>query len=912
MKQFLNLKDFFALLLLLSMSTQLNAQVESLNLRGSIVSQKDGSPLPGATVMMINIKDTSRSKYLSANADGTFLFEGLEKAFYRLKISSIGYKSFEKIIRLQLADNDIGAISIAEDVVALKEVQIEEQIAPVQQKGDTTQYNAAAFKANPDATSADLVKKMPGITVDQSGVKANGETVQQVLLDGKRFFGQDPLLSLNTVPAEMVDKVLVYDEQSEQSKLTGFDDGNTIKTMDLITKSGKKNGQFGELYAGAGTDELYKAGGSANSFNGDQRITVLAMSNNINQQNFGQEDLVGLAGSGGRGGFRRGGSNSFITGEQSGITQTNSVGINFTDQLSKKLSIEGSYFLNSTDNAQDENLSRETFLNERSQFYQENSRSRTENENHRLNLRLDYDMDDNNKLLLRSSLSVQNQTSADFTNGLTFLEGGTLLSAVDNLYKSTNESYNINNRLIYQHKFKKIGRTLSLSVNQSTTPSKQDINFQDFQNDSLINYLTDAKNQQYQTSVTYTEPVGTSAQLSAKYEYKTAQRASDISVFGEDEEGKTEFASGLSNKFNSDYSYHQPKISYSYNRIGTNIGIDLGFQQAVLKNEVILPLEVNTKNTFSSLLPSIRGRLELSQKTRLYARYSTSTTEPSISQLQNVINNTNPLFINLGNENLNQTYSQSLRLGARYVNSEKNISLSNFSSVQNSYNYITDNTSVLRKDSTINGILIQRGAQLTAPVNLNGYWSAQNNTTFGIAVPQIKNNINASLNVRYVRTPGMLNEQVNYANTYSAALRLGLSSNISKKIDYNLYYEIDGSQVKNSLQVNSNSSYNTQTFAIEATLTLWKGIVWRNDTYFQRYSASNAAFNSTYTLWNMGIAKKFLKNNRGELELSVFDLLGQNQSFSQTINSRYLEEVQTKVLQQYFMLTFTYRFSHFK
>ena len=403
--------------------------------------------------------------------------------------------------------------------MALKEVQIEEQIAQVQQKGDTTQYNAAAFKANPDASSADLVKKMPGITVDQSGVKANGETVQQVLLDGKRFFGQDPLLSLNTVPAEMVDKVLIYDEQSEQSKLTGFDDGNTIKTMDLITKSGKKNGQFGELYAGAGTDELYKAGGSANAFNGDQRITILAMSNNINQQNFGQEDLVGLGGSGGRGGFRRGGGNSFITGEQSGITQTNSVGINFTDQLSKKLSIEGSYFLNSTDNAQDESLSRETFLNERSQFYQENSRSKTENENHRLNLRLDYEMDENNKLLLRSSLSVQNQSNAEFTNGLTFLEGGTILSAVDNLYKSTNESYNINNRLIYQHKFKKIGRTVSMSLSQITTPSTQDINFQDYQNDSLINYLTDAKNQQYQASVSYTEPVGTSAQLSAKYEW---------------------------------------------------------------------------------------------------------------------------------------------------------------------------------------------------------------------------------------------------------------------------------------------------------------------------------------------------------------------------------------------------------
>lgn len=889
----------------------IDAQNDTLSLKGVIVSQADNSPIIGSTIMLINIKDSTKSKYQSAGINGGFKFVGLGQAFYRLKITSIGFKPFQKIIRLQLPSNDLGRITLAVDEIAIKEVRVNEQIAPVQQKGDTTQYNAAAFKTNPDANTADLVKKMPGIVVDQDGVTANGETVQQVLLDGKRFFGQDPLLSLNTIPAEIVDKVLVYDEQSEQSKLTGFDDGNTTKTMNLITKSGKKNGKFGNVYAGAGNNDLYKAGGNLNSFKDDRRVTIIGMSNNINQQNFGQEDLVGLGGSGGRGGFRRGGNSSFITGEQDGITQTNSFGINFTDKLNKKLTVEGSYFLNSTDNNQNESLIRETFLNKGSQFYEETSKSNSSNDNHRLNLRLDYDLNDNTKLMLRSNFSLQNQINRELTTGRSFVDSSIPLSLVNNLYESKSESFNMNHNLIYQHKFKKVGRTITVDINEQTTPTKQNLSFDDFAQDSIFNYSSKTLNQNYGAVITYTEPIGSSAQFATKYEYKTTKRNSDINVFGEDDFGEQRFNSALSNDFNSNYSYHQPELSYSIRKLGSQFSVDLAYQEAILKNDYILTEGIESKQSFHSLLPSIQGRLELNSKTRLFARYSTSTSEPTISQLQNVVNNTSPLFISIGNPDLDQTYIHSLRLGARYVNSEKNISLSNFSSVQNSVNYIGENTSVLTSDSLINGVMLQRGAQLTSLSNVNGYWSAQNNTTFGIAVPKIKNNVNTSLNFRYVKTPGNLNGELNYSNAFTTTFKLGLSSNISKKIDYNIYYQILASRVENSLQNNNNSSYNTQTLAVELNLMLGKGFVFRNDTYLQNYNASNESFNTSYTLWNMGIAKKFLKNDKGELELSVFDLLGQNQNFSQNVNSRYLEEVQTEVLQQYFMLTFTYQFRKF-
>lgn len=905
------------LLLVLSFSllisiNSIHAQADSLSLKGKIINKSDQTAIIGATVKLINIKDSTRSAYGSSTLDGSFNFPTLERAFYRLKVTSIGYKPFQKLIRLQLPNSDIGTIYLEEDVIALKEVEIVEQLVPVQQKGDTTQYNADAFKVNADANSSDLVKKMPGIVVNSDGVTADGETVEQVLLDGKRFFGQDPLLSLNTIPAEIVDKVLVYDEKSEQSKLTGFDDGNTIKTMNLITKSGKQNGQFGKIYGGYGERGLYKAGGSLNAFNQDQRITLLGMSNNINQQNFGQEDLVGV--SSGRGGFRRGGNSSFITGEQNGITTTNSAGINLSDQWGKKVSMEGSYFFNATDNVQQQDLKRETFLSDGSQFYEENQTANTDNLNHRLNFRLDYTINENNSLLVRSNLSLQENNTKELTFGKSTLGNSLLLSETNNQYERESNAFNSNTNLTFQHKFKKVGRTVSIRVAQQARPSDQEIEFIDFAQDSLIDYLTDANYSEYSSTVTYTEPIGSLAQLSAKYTLSYANRDSKTDVFGvaSNEENRS-YISELSNHFESDYEYHQPSVGYSFNQMGKHYAVELAYQESRLRNKALLFAENTNTNTFSALLPSFLIRTELSTKTRLFARYSTSTTAPSVSQLQEVINNTNPLFLSVGNAELDQSYSQSLRMGIRHTNSDKNMSISNFSRVQQTMNYIADKTAVLRSDSLVNGsVSLLEGAQLTSPTNLDGYWLVQNNSTFGIAVPKLKNNLNLSANLRYERIPGMLNEVTGFSNTYSAALKVALSSNISKKIDYNIYYEINANAVNNTIQNNSTSKYNTQTLAAELSLTFPMGIVLRNDVYFQQYTGANASFNTQYTLWNIGLAKKFLKNKRAELELSVFDLLGQNQSFNQTVNARYLEESETQLLQQYLMLSFTYQLRNFK
>ncbi|MEO9483674.1 MAG: outer membrane beta-barrel protein [Ekhidna sp.] len=888
-----------------------NGQESKLRASGALIDQSDKSPLVGATIVMVNIKDSTRSRFAVADGEGRFVIDDLERAFYKLRISSVGYEPYMKLLRITLPETNLQTISIKPDLTLLDQVTVETEVIAVQQMGDTTQYNAAAFKTNPDASASDLVSKMPGIVVDSDGVTANGESIEQVLLDGKRFFGQDPLLSLNTIPAEVVDKVQVYDEESDQSQFTGFNDGNTTKTMNVVTKEDKRNGQFGKVYAGAGENELYKAGLTLNAFNKEKRLTILGMSNNINQQNFGSEDLVGVGG-GGRGGFRGGGNQNFITGTQDGITTTNSVGVNFTDDWSKKMTFEGSYFFNQSNNTNDQLLTRESFLSDQTQLYTEDQKTDTENYNHRLNLRMNYKINDKNNLLIRSSFSFQDNQYEEVTLGQT-TRSNEVLNGTFNTFLSKNQAFNFNNNLIFQHKFEKVGRTISFDLNTRVNPTMRESFYEDLTLDSLIEYKTDETQLTIGSAATYTEPVGVSGQIALRYQVSHTGRDSEKETFVLNEgAGTSTLNDALSNTFESGYTRHVPSIRYAKNQFGNRFDVSLAYQDARLNNSQLQPEVGNFDRSFGNFLPSISGRFEVGTGS-VFFRYTSSTTEPSVSQLQNVLNNSDPLFLSVGNPNLGQTYTHSLITRLQKNNLDKNITFSNFTRVQASNNYITTGTSVILADSVATGgVTLVEGAQVNSPVNLDGFWSVRNNSSYGMLIPSIKNNLNVSLGLTYQRLPGITNDVVNISNTYSMDVKFGLVSNISENVDYNIYYQINGSRVNNSIQSESNNQYYTQTVGTKLNLIFWKGLVFRNETYFQKYNGVNDSFDTSYTLWNMGVAKKFLKNNSGELELSVFDLLGNNQSFSQTVTPQYVQESQTRVLQRYFMLTFTYQIRNFK
>ncbi|UXX79191.1 outer membrane beta-barrel protein [Reichenbachiella carrageenanivorans] len=890
--------------------TSYGQEITKSKVFGRLVDKTDGSMIIGATVQIHNLKDSSKSRYAITDVQGIFLMNEVEQAFYKMSIKSLGYKPYTRTVRISLEEMNFGNLLLEQDLKVLEDVEIQGAIVAMEVKGDTVLYNADAYKVNPDASTADLVKKMPGIVIDENGVTANGETVEQVLLDGKRFFGQDPLLSLNTIPAEVVQKVEVFDQQSERSQFTGYDDGNTTRTMNVVTKEDKRNGQFGKAYAGYGTDSRYKAGANINSFKGDQRLTVIGMTNNINQQNFSGEDLAGL--SGGGGGFRRG-NNNLMTGTQNGITQTHSLGLNFTDEWSEKVKFEGSYFYNQTNNSRDQVTGREIYNGDSIQYYDENKNADTDNLNHRFNSRISYDINKKNKLVIRPSISYQDNESLTYTDGSTVDGFGTVLNQTKNNYLSGNEAFNVNNEISYMHKFDKIGRTVSLEVETQYKETDRENYYEDISLDSITQYLTDEIDYTIGTTLGYTEPVGNTAQLSATYELSYRERNADKNTYIiNPDTGVGDFNEQLSNHFISGYTQHKTEVSLSNRTPATFYQFGLGYQYAKLDNQQVQPDAGNFVNGFSSILPSAMGRVQLGSEADLFIRYRTSTSTPSINQLQNVIDNSDPLFISIGNPELNQSYTHSLMMRFNKPNPDKNRSLSNFTRVETTHNYITNETTYAPKDSVYTGgIVVQRGAQISRPINMNGYWNINNNTTHSFLIDKIKSNLNTTVGFNYRRLPGRTNDQINISNTYTGNIKLALVSNISENFDFNVYYDVSSNLVNNSIETISNTNYTTQTTGAKLNWIFGGGFVFRNDIYYQKYNGIEDSFDSQYVLWNMSVARKFLKNDAGELELSVFDLLGQNQSFSQSVNAAYVQEVRTEVLQQYFMLTFTYQLRRF-
>ncbi|MFN5876983.1 MAG: carboxypeptidase regulatory-like domain-containing protein, partial [Ignavibacteria bacterium] len=291
------MKTFVTTFLLPFVTTCVVAQ--SINIKGKVVQSADASPVPGAAIKLVSVKDSTQTRGGYAERDGAFSIKEVPFGAYRLSISAIGFRKLESTVFVREGKNDVGTFRMQIDTVKGSAINVEATAIRMEVKGDTMDYNAQAFKTNPNATAEDLVKKMPGITVENGTVKAQGEEVRRVTVDGREFFGDDAQATLRNLPADMVDRVQVFDRGSDLSMFSGFDDGNTSKQMNVVTRKDKRNGSFGRLYAGYGDQDRYQAGATINNFSGPQRISLIGMANNVNQQNFSFQDILGTMGGGG-------------------------------------------------------------------------------------------------------------------------------------------------------------------------------------------------------------------------------------------------------------------------------------------------------------------------------------------------------------------------------------------------------------------------------------------------------------------------------------------------------------------------------------------------------------------------------------------------------------------------------------
>lgn len=929
------MKKIILLICSILLSNSLFSQISVVGEVREILTQK---PLKSAYVSLIKMTDTTKRSTIPTDVTGKFKFSEINKGNYSLRVSFIGFREYRKNITVSVDSVlTIPVILLEENSQELNEVKVIGQVAAAIQKPDTLQFNAKAFKVNPDAMANEMLEKLPGAMIENGKLQIQGDEVKQVMIDGKLFFGKDATAALKNIPSEVIDKIQVFDQLSEQSQLSGLDDGNATKTVNITTRPDMRNGIFGRNTLGFGTNDAYKFNSSINRFKGNSRFTILLQSNNVNEQNFSSEDLIGVSSgtaqsrrSGGGGGGTRGGgggqpgggtdnSGNFLVNNQPGYNTTNALGLNYSNEWGKNLKFQGSYFLNQANNSTLENTFQQYIQTTTTgQTYNETSNSSTKSLNHRAYFRLEYKIDEKNSLVMTPNLSIQNTDLNSSYDGVTDLRG-VKLNDVLNRSISTNQAINFSNNLLFRHRFTKIGRALTFNVSTNFSNREADRLLKSVNNfygarptSRILNQdaITNANGWGLNSSLYYSEPVGKRnlVFLSTSFGHNENQSERYAYNFSDAEQIYNRLDTLLSNVFNSDY--YNYRIGTGFRRMTKELQLsaEVRYQNAHLMNEQIFPRKNNLDRSFNNVLPSFSLRYNLDGKAKsLRFNYQTQTQQPSITQLQEVVNNNNPLRLSTGNASLSQEYQHQFSL--RYTSTSQT-NFSNFVALMSGnvvMKNITNSNFIAIKDTIIDrNIILKTGSQLTRPVNLDGQYSMRGFLSFGFPLKVIKSNLNSNLTANFSRTPGLNNNQLNYGDAQRYSFGLVLSSNISTNFDFTISSNSNFSSFQNASFPSLNNEFFNQNLKLRLNVIIGNGFVFNTDATYYSYSGLSSSFNQKYTLWNMAIGKKILPKQAGEIRFSVFDLLKQNTSVQRNITTNYIEDVQSNVLQQYFMLSFNY------
>ena len=885
---------------------------------GTVADSTTMMVLENAIVSIIVPADTSVYKSFFTKENGSFNIE-VEIHPFILQISHQGFETWKLFSNQpEKPSIDLGKILLFPITNQLDEVVV--KALPVELKGDTVSYNANMFHAKPNATAEDLLKKLPGMEVDKDGaVKAQGESVQRIFVNGKRFFGDDPKMATQNLPADIIDKIEVFDDQSDQSKFTGFDDGNRTKTINLVTKKSRQNGYFGKINVGAGNKGLYEAGLNINKFKGEEQISLIAQINNTNRQMFTTQDILGsMGGGGGRGGagrgFGNGASSSFVRGVNgsggNGITNTYAAGLNYRNSLSEKVSIYGSYFYNNLNLVTEQNSLTENLLKgDTSQFNNQKQFSERNNINQRFNINTEIEFDSLNSMTIRGDLSLQHtdavsQTFTDISKG-----AGNKLSTTAASTNRNNTGFNGNVNALYKHKFKKQGRTISLNL--SAAGNKNDARGNNFSTiTDYQNYLVDTINQQFTNdvqgtrfngSISYTEPIGKNQLLELNYSHAYNLNISDRKTYDYDSiSNKWDVANeALTNLFENTYNNDLVTLNYLIRneKINLSAGSGVQFGNLISFNRTT---DSTLEQHYTNLNPTANFRYNIARGKSFRVNYSGRTNQPSVNQLQPVRDESDPTNIKIGNPNLKQQFTHSMRLMFNAFDQEK---LTNI--------FASFNASITNNDIVNSVAILENGVQITQPVNLNGAYNLSGYFNYGFPLKNPKSNLNFATNISHSSNVNLVSGVVNKNLNYTFGETFRFTTNMKETFDLNFSYTPSFNIAQYSVQPDLNETFFSHTISVEPTLYNKTGWILSSDFDLIAFTGRSAGYNTTIPLWNASLTKQVFKNKAGEFRLSVFDLLNQNKSINRTVTENYIQDVQTKVLTRYFLVSFIYNLKSF-
>ncbi len=895
------------LLLFFSLFLTFNISFAQHSIQSSVFDSKNGLPIELGTVRLLRASDSTLVQGCQTDARGGFILSKIKTGDYKLIISSVGYQEYRRNISMENKDLILKNIQLNENIQLLKEVDVSGTAAQMVVKGDTLEYNATAFKTPENSVVEDLLKKMPGVEVGSDGkITINGEEIKKVRVDGKKFFSDDIQMATKNIPAEMIDKVQVLDQKSDMAQLTGFEDDDTERIINLTTKANRKKGIFGNVTAGGGIDLnkdfRYDANAFLNIVNGDAQTAITGGANNVNTSRSSR-------------GRNWGGGNN------AGITSTQNIGVNNNTIINTKLKAGGDASFNHTANESITENNKESYL--KGSVYTDSTYSIVHNENYSANMRLELEWkpDTLNTFVFQPNINY-NRSFSDSNNDFLYLTDNDSTSWGHNSSYGNGSSLDGGLNLIYSHKFAKPGRTITANLNTTISQSNNESYNYSLKNavdsTTLVDQKTNNVSDRYNISmrVSYVEPLwNMKNMLEATVAAKTSISSSEKDQYNKDNNGVyNQFDSIYSNNF--DNSFYSETLELRYRYTDTNYKIMLGLKGEPSQTHSLRIYENGVTRAYDNSVFNFAptGRFQYNFGRKKFARidYRGQTSQPSISQMQPVKNNSNQMNETVGNPTLNPSFTHNLRMMYSSFNSET------FSSFNTMF------SANATKDALVaNSIYDATGKQYSQTVNAKAIpYSLNASVMYNTPIIQKRLHFNTRTSGSFEKHYGYSSKGLNSEDIDVDNLKLGdLSStrNYSAREQLSLTFTNDNIEIGARGSVNYSNTLNNLNPVLSETWD-WSGQgnfmvhlpyninIGSDINFTTRQGYSN--FDQNELLWNASIDKTIFKN-RGVLALKWNDILHQRLNIRQTIGDNYIQYSKYNTLTSYIMLSFSYKISKF-
>jgi hypothetical protein len=909
---------YFICIVLLACVLTAKAQSKEFKITGTVQSESNQEPLESATIYLERIKDSSLVSYTISDKDGKFLLEDkTNDKSLKLFISYVGYQTYSQTITIDKAEINLEPINLLVDSNALDEVLVKSR-APITIKKDTLEFNVKSFKTKKDANVEDLLKQLPGVEIDDAGkITVNGKDVNKILVNGKPFFGDDPTITTRNLTKDIIEKVQITDTKTKAEAFTGEVGDNENKTINLTIKEENNKGVFGRVAAGAGTDERYEFAGMLNLFDNDQRISVLAGGNNTNSTGFSFGEIQKMFGSGNISFSRSSGGDSFSIDGRSfgggqGITTSQNIGANYADKIGKKVDVSADYFYSGSNSENVTSTERENILPDARFFSESNSNTYNESDNHSANLEFEIEVDSTLRIDIEPSFrkSMSRNTYSSFEETRDDSDVLTNDSDVSSFVETIGS--NFSNDIDITKKYGSNGAFVRLSIdNQFDTTTTDDSVvseanvYGDTPEATIRDQFTDGerKSNAFNATATYRLPLkANEIFLDFKFDYRSDKQDNRRSTYDFDDatQDYTSFNTELSTDFKNTNKRSTPSVKLALRKEKWSFSLESGYVFRSIENDDELRPLLSLKRHFKAIELRSNFNYRFSPKSSIYSGYRLTNQTPSVRQLSPFQDVSNPLNIVTGNPDLEPSNNHNLYAGFNAFDFQKGTGF---------YAHLGGNltSNAVVSKSTIDENFVRN----TTYTNVDGNYSAYASATYSKSVKvdslrtfkyrvglssNFNKNVNFNNDVKYASNNTSFSPNAEITFTWKEVLELRPNYRVSFNTTR---FDIDN--FENQKFVNHSLGINTATF-------LPKKLEWRNDISFNYNTNIAPGFQKSAWFWNSTLAYSMLKDN-ATLTLKAYDLLNQNTNARRTATENYIQDSQSTVLEQYFMISFSCKFN---